>query len=77
MKKHIAIGSAFAVALGLAACTPPAEGEGEAPVEEAAEAVEEETATDGTMTGETDPAESEGDGESTSGVDADGNPIDR
>ena len=76
MKKQIAIGSACAVALGLAACTPPAEGEGEATPEETVEAVEE-TVTDGTMTGETDPAEGEGEGEDTDGVDADGNPIDR
>ena len=80
MKKQMAIGSAFAVALGLAACTPPAEGEGEAAVEEAAEAVEEaaadaEDAVDGEMTGEADAAEGEGEGGETAGPDQDGNPI--
>ncbi len=79
MKKHFAIGSAFAVALGVAACTPPADGDGET-APEAATAPEEEVTTDetpvdGTMTGETSAEEGEGEGGDTQLVDKDGNPI--
>lgn len=78
MKKQIAIGSAFAVALGLSACTPPAEEEGEAMAEEVVEAAEEaaadaEAAVDGAMTDEA--SADEGEGEGTDGLDPDGNPI--
>jgi hypothetical protein len=80
MKKQMAIGSAFAVALGLAACTPPAEEEGDAMAEEAVEAVEEaasdeDGSMDGEMTGEADAAEGEGEDGETAGPDQDGNPI--
>ena len=78
MKKQIALGSAFAVALGLAACSPPAEEETDAMAEEAVEAVEDagdeaEAAVDGEMTEAADAAE--GEGETTDGLDPDGNPI--
>lgn len=84
MKKQMAIGSAFALALGLAACTPPADGEGEAAADEAMEAADDADGAmdgammegemmDGEMMGEADAAEGEGD--DSSGVDQDGNPI--
>ncbi|MEO1221968.1 MAG: hypothetical protein AAFY42_11535 [Pseudomonadota bacterium] len=75
MKKHIVIGSALTVALGLAACTPPAESEGDGATEEAAEAVEEEAAVDGTMTEDASAEEGGGKGGDTTGPDEDGNPI--
>ena len=79
MKKPIAIGAVCAVALGLAACTPPADEVAEAPAEEAVAPIEEapaaEGAMDGTMTGEAVAEEGEGDGGDTTGPDEDGNPI--
>lgn len=82
MKKCIAIGSAFTVALGLAACTPPAESDGEAAPEETVEMVEEvspdadgamDDAMEGAMADEA--SATEGEADDTSGPDADGNPI--
>ena len=66
MKKYLTVGTAFTIALGLAACTPPAEGESEAAPEEVVE--------DGTMTGE---ASEEEDSAETTGADPDGNPVDQ
>ena len=94
MKKQMAIGSAIALAFGLAACTPPADSEGEAAGDEAMEATDEADGSmdgammdgemmdgemmdgemmDGEMMEGADAAEGEGDG--SSGVDQDGNPV--
>lgn len=76
MRKHIAIASVLTFALGLSACTPPAESE--AATEEAAEAVEATDAdavADGTMTGEASAEEVDDEGADATGTDQDGNPI--
>lgn len=83
MRKQFAIGSVIALAFGVAACTPPAENEGDNAAEEAMEEVEETGAEadaamdgemmDGEMTQEASVAEGEGD--VSTGVDQDGNPV--